>query len=114
MRKEPDNSLRVASLETGPSVLCRLGPFPMMASGSLSGSATTGRASGVWFSDARPFSVDEIAARVFGDAAVVTARLTAITADGSVASQSRLTHVYVKRDGRWQLAAGQGTPMANR
>ena len=56
------------------------------------------------------FAIDELRPRVFGDTAVVTGRLTGRTADGELLSQSVYIHVYVKRDGRWQMVAGQGTP----
>ena len=48
---------------------------------------------------------------VYGDAAVVIGRdnlkgsYNGVSAAGSV----RFTHVYVRRDGRWQLVASQGT-----
>jgi ketosteroid isomerase-like protein len=55
------------------------------------------------------FTTDEIAVRVFSDAAVFTGRLTGRNAAGETVSASRFTHVFVKRDGRWQCVAGQAT-----
>lgn len=56
------------------------------------------------------FETDELLVREFGDAAIVTGRLTA-TRDGALASQQRFSHYFVQRDGRWQLVAAQGTPV---
>ena len=55
------------------------------------------------------FTLDELSARVFKETAIVTGRLTGKTVEGEMVSQSRYIHVYIKRDGRWQLIAGQGT-----
>ena len=57
------------------------------------------------------FSTDDLSARVFGKAAIVTGRLTGRTPAGEITSQSRYMHVYVKRGNRWQIVAGQGTPL---
>ena len=56
------------------------------------------------------FNTDELLVREFGDAAIVTGRLTA-TRDGAIASQQRFSHYFVKRDGRWQIVGAQGTPV---
>jgi ketosteroid isomerase-like protein len=56
------------------------------------------------------FDADEIAVRVFGDAAVVTGRLTG-TKDGAKVSESRYVHVYVRRPAGWQCVFGQSTPV---
>jgi ketosteroid isomerase-like protein len=56
------------------------------------------------------FDADEIAVRVYGDAAVVSGRLTGIK-DGAKVSESRYVHVYVKRPGGWQCVWGQSTPV---
>jgi len=55
------------------------------------------------------FALDEIEPRVFGDTAVVTGRLTGRDAQGAITSQSLYMHVYMRRQGKWQLVAGQGT-----
>lgn len=55
------------------------------------------------------FMTDEIHVRTFGEAAVFTGRLVGRTAGGEVVSASRFTHMFVKREGRWQCVAGQAT-----
>ena len=55
------------------------------------------------------FTIDDLLTRVFKDTAIVTGRHTGKTADGEVVSRSRFIHVYMKRSGRWQMVAGQGT-----
>ena len=55
---------------------------------------------------------DEVAVRVYGDAAVVTGRSTSKRAgQGSeiVTRQVRFTRVYAKRQGRWQVVSAQNT-----
>lgn len=56
-------------------------------------------------------SVDDLNIRVYGDTAVVTGRsVLAGTYQGKRASVTqRFTDVFVKRDGRWQAVASQGT-----
>ena len=56
-------------------------------------------------------SVDDLNIRVFGDTAVVTGRsVLAGSYQGKKASVTqRFTDVFIKRDGRWQAAASQGT-----
>lgn len=56
------------------------------------------------------FETDELLVRELGDSAIVTGRLTA-TRDGAIASQQRFSHYFVKRDGRRQIVAAQGTPV---
>jgi ketosteroid isomerase-like protein len=56
------------------------------------------------------FDADEISVRLFGDAAVVTGRLTG-TAAGAPTTVSRYVHVYVKRGAAWQCVFGQSTPV---
>jgi ketosteroid isomerase-like protein len=59
-------------------------------------------------------SVDDLNIRVFGDTAVVTGR-SAFTGSyqGKKASVTqRFTDVFIKRDGRWQAVASQGTQVA--
>jgi hypothetical protein len=62
------------------------------------------------------FTIDEIAVRVLGqarDTAVFSGRLTTKKRDGGeVLGQSRFIHVYVLRDGRWQILYGQGTRLS--
>jgi hypothetical protein len=55
------------------------------------------------------YTIDDLLPRVFKDTAIVTGRHTGKTAEGEIVSQSRFIHVYIKRDGRWQMVAGQGT-----
>jgi uncharacterized protein (TIGR02246 family) len=57
---------------------------------------------------------DEIAIRSLGpDAVIVTGRLTITRANDpqSPAVISRFLHIYQRRDGRWQIVAGQATPV---
>ncbi|MEK6407768.1 MAG: nuclear transport factor 2 family protein [Acidobacteriota bacterium] len=56
-------------------------------------------------------SADDLNVRVFGDTAVVTGRsVLAGSYQGKRASVTqRFTDVFVKRDGRWQAVASQGT-----
>ena len=55
--------------------------------------------------------IDDVAVRELGDVAVVTGRTTATGSyEGkSVTVVLRFTDVFVKRDGRWQVVASQGT-----
>jgi ketosteroid isomerase-like protein len=56
--------------------------------------------------------VDDLAVRVYGDTAVVTGRTTprGRNAKGQpIAGQYRFLRVWVKRQGRWQAVAFQGT-----
>ena len=55
------------------------------------------------------FALDQLEPRVFGDTAVMMGRLTGRDAQGAITSQSLYMHVYARRQGRWQLVAGQGT-----
>ena len=57
---------------------------------------------------------DETSLRLFGDAAVVTGRLSFDAPDGEgggglVRARQRYTRVYAKRGGRWQAVATQVT-----
>ena len=56
-------------------------------------------------------SIDDLNVRVFGNVAVVTGRsVLAGSYQGNRASVvQRFTDVFVKRDGRWQVVASQGT-----
>ena len=53
----------------------------------------------------------DLAIRTYGDTAVANAEFTITVRDsGQVKSRrTRLTDVFVKRDGQWVLVAGQGT-----
>lgn len=54
---------------------------------------------------------DEISIRVYGDTAVVTqrAKITDVIRGESRRFSTRLTHVWVRLDGRWQLVARHAT-----
>jgi hypothetical protein len=61
------------------------------------------------------FDVDDLAVRIYGDTAVVTGRSTprGRTAKGEpMRGQYRFLRVWVKRDGRWQVVAFEGTRIA--
>ena len=58
------------------------------------------------------FTTDELLVRQFGDAAIVTGRLTALRGE-TIASQQRFSHIFVLREGRWVIVAAQGTPVRN-
>jgi ketosteroid isomerase-like protein len=61
------------------------------------------------------YDVDDLAIRVYGDTAVVTGRTSprGVTAQGkSISGQYRYLRVWVKRLGRWQAVAFQGTRIA--
>lgn len=65
----------------------------------------------------QPSSVsDDVAVRVFGDAAVVTGHSTVKGRPRGkgqfLSGQYRFTDVFVKRQGRWQAVATQGTSIA--
>lgn len=55
------------------------------------------------------FLIDELAVRSYGGVATVTGRLQTLAATGEVTAESRYLHVYVKREGRWQLVQAQST-----
>jgi RNA polymerase sigma factor (sigma-70 family) len=55
-----------------------------------------------------PIELDEIKARVFGDAAVATSRIKI----AGYLTSGRMTNVYVKRQGRWQCVASHASGMA--
>ena len=59
-------------------------------------------------------SVDDLNIRTFGDVAIVTGRsVLAGSYKGERASVvQRFTVVFVRRDGRWQAVASQGTQVA--
>lgn len=55
------------------------------------------------------FLIDELAIHSYGAVATVTGRLRTRAATGEVTAESRYLHVYVTREGRWQLVAAQAT-----
>jgi hypothetical protein len=57
---------------------------------------------------------DQQRVRVYGATAIVTGRATTQgeSPQGAIRGTFRYTRVYVSRDGRWQLVAFQGTPIA--
>lgn len=57
------------------------------------------------------FTTSEVSARAFGESGIVVGRLAGRREDGSLVSEARFTHVYVRRDGRWRFVAGQSTPI---
>lgn len=59
-------------------------------------------------------AIDDVTVRLFGETAVVTGRTIAVgTYKGARATaRLRFTDVFVKRDGRWQAVASQGTIIA--
>jgi ketosteroid isomerase-like protein len=57
------------------------------------------------------FTTSETSARAFGDTGVVVGRLAARREDGTLVSEARFTHVYVRREGRYRFVAGQSTPI---
>ena len=59
---------------------------------------------------------DEWKARVYGDAAVVIARMTyKMQLEGKgIAGQQRFTDTWIRRDGRWQCAAGHNSTIAQK
>jgi ketosteroid isomerase-like protein len=61
------------------------------------------------------FEVDDLAIRIYGDTAVVTGRSTpkGRTAKGDpIRGKYRYLRVWVKRGGRWQVVAFEGTRIA--
>jgi uncharacterized protein (TIGR02246 family) len=57
------------------------------------------------------FVVRDVVVRVYGDAAIVNTRASYLRPDGKPA-QTRYVHVYIRRDGRWQIASVQITRLA--
>jgi ketosteroid isomerase-like protein len=50
---------------------------------------------------------DQVTVRVYGDTAVATVLSTWKAADAATGDQYQATHVWVKRQGRWQMVAAQ-------
>lgn len=57
------------------------------------------------------FTSSEVSARVFGETGIVVGRLAARRDDGSLVSEVRFTHVFVRRAGRFKFVADQSTPI---
>jgi uncharacterized protein (TIGR02246 family) len=57
------------------------------------------------------YTADDVNVRVYGDAAVVTYRasVTGKRGDQDISGQNRVTSVFVKKGGNWQLVAAQST-----
>jgi ketosteroid isomerase-like protein len=57
------------------------------------------------------YDVDEMRVRVYGDAAVVTGRVTTrqLVKGEERTGRSRFTDVFVRREGRWQIVAGHSS-----
>jgi len=60
------------------------------------------------------FRVDDLVVRAYDGATLVWGRTTLLLANGRGErrmSQGRFTHVYIRRDGRWRLAAAHSSPI---
>ena len=57
------------------------------------------------------FTIEDLDARLLGTAAVTHGRFTGRNAKGELVLHSRFTHVWVWKDGRWQVVEGANTPM---
>jgi ketosteroid isomerase-like protein len=57
------------------------------------------------------FTIEELEARVFGQAAVTHGRITGRDPKGEIVILSKFTHVYVWRDDRWQIVEGVSLPL---
>src|SRR5262245_46928927 len=49
------------------------------------------------------YTTSETSARVFGDAGVVSGRLAGRREDGTLVSEARFMHLFVRRDGRFRF-----------
>jgi ketosteroid isomerase-like protein len=80
--------------------------------------STTGQAATLNTPDTRittKWVSDEMSIRIFGDSAVVTqrAQIADVLRGQTRDYVARLTHVWVRRDGRWQLVARHATRVGN-
>ena len=57
-------------------------------------------------------TVEELKASIYGYAGVTSGKITTKRKDGSIDSQWRFMHVYVKRNGQWKIIEGQSTSIA--
>lgn len=66
------------------------------------------------FSPASEFELDDVKVRVYADVGVVTGRATdkGWYRAPNLSGRYRFTDVFVRREGRWQAVASQGTRMA--
>jgi|SRR6185295_9846056 len=55
------------------------------------------------------FSIDEFKASIYGYAGVTSGKLIGKSKDGTMVSQLRFMHVYIKRNGQWKIIEGQDT-----
>ena len=68
--------------------------------------AKTMAASSAW----TDFALDDVAIRIYGDVAILTARLTLKgAAEGFKAGARRFTDIFVRREGQWQLVGCHST-----
>ena len=56
-------------------------------------------------------TIEEPKARLYGDAAVLIGKLVETAADGRRELVLRFTNTYAKKEGRWQMVAGQLTEL---
>ena len=66
--------------------------------------------SGSWIRRAVSFTVTELRVRIYGATAIVTGRES--TTGAGVENGGRFTHVWLQRQGKWQLVAVQRTDIA--
>lgn len=57
------------------------------------------------------FSTDELQVHWFGDAVVILNFRLSLTFKGQKTKQVRDSHIYLKRNGHWQMILGQTTPI---
>ncbi|MEO0406491.1 MAG: nuclear transport factor 2 family protein [Cyanobacteria bacterium P01_A01_bin.135] len=57
------------------------------------------------------FSTDELQIRWYGEAMVILSFRLSLKMTGKDVKQVRDSHVYMRRDGRWQMVMGQTTPI---
>jgi hypothetical protein len=57
------------------------------------------------------FTTDELQVYWYGDAVAILNFRLSLTFKGQETRQVRDSHVYLKRDGRWQMIMGQTTPI---
>ena len=64
----------------------------------------------------RPVEILERAVRIYNDSAIVLSRerSTIIRKEQDIGGDFRVTRVYVRRDGRWQLVVTHATPVSSK